>query len=158
MSTTVSGFSLVFLCEILIPSFEFCISTSNGRFIYRTVSRCSINVSGSCCCIILTFPLIQKLNSKISRIHPTIETVNLPPNHNMFIWNTSDEKDKVLALKCLKGIKVLALKVYKEPNLKTFTSHYRIFHMIQPNIWRKQLSLLSFLLYFRQSENWLIYS
>ena len=28
-----------------------------------------------------------------------IKAINLLPNYNIFIWNSSDEKDKVLALK-----------------------------------------------------------
>ena len=62
-----------------------------------------------------------------------IKAINLPPNHNIFIWNRSDEKDKVLALKwyiindCIK-------KVYNEPNFKTFTGENRTFHVLQLNV------------------------
>ena len=47
----------------------------------------------------LFFHLYKNSTLKISRIHSTIKSVNLPPYHNIFIGNTSDEKDKILALK-----------------------------------------------------------
>ena len=45
---------------------------------------------------------------------------------------TSDEKDKILALKwCI--VNDCIKKVFKEPNLKNFTGENPTFYMLQPN-------------------------
>ena len=62
-----------------------------------------------------------------------IKAINLPPDHSIFIWNTSDEKDKVLALKwCI--INDCIKKVYKELNIKNFTGENHTFHILHLNI------------------------
>ena len=100
LSTTIPGLSWLSFVSSFIHSFKHCMPTSNGTFIYRIVSKC-IYVSGSCWSIMLTSPLIQKQHSRISRIQITIKAINLPLNLNIFIWNTSDEKNQGFSFKMM---------------------------------------------------------
>ena len=77
-----------------IPIFELCIRTSNSTFSFQNADLIFGTTAAALC---LLFHSYKNSSLKICRIYPTIKTKL--PNHNIFIWNTSDE-DKILALKC----------------------------------------------------------